>query len=96
MNTGVTHVVKILPQHWKRVFDGTKTFEIRVNDRGYQKGDKIRMRPFDPETKEYMSDVETGSPLKGGECCELRRTIGDVYPVDANRVVFSLLKDDGR
>ena len=33
------HKLKIEEQHLKQKLDGNKLFEIRVNDRGYQKGD---------------------------------------------------------
>jgi hypothetical protein len=35
------HVLKILPQYYCRVADGSKTFEYRYNDRGYQPGDIV-------------------------------------------------------
>lgn len=79
----MTHELKIWPQHWQRVFDGTKTFEIRVNDRVFQKGDEVVLCPWCPETKNYLNK----SPY-----CKITRQIGDVYPIDHERVVFSLLK----
>ncbi len=33
-----THLIKILEDHYDLVLAGTKTFEIRLNDRAYQKG----------------------------------------------------------
>jgi hypothetical protein len=79
-----THNLKIWPQHWERIFEGSKTFEIRVNDRAFQKGDKVVLRPWDKEERKYL----THAPFH-----DLHRTIGDVYPIDAERVVFSLLKE---
>ena len=35
------HKLKIEPSYYEAVLDGDKTFEIRYNDRGYQKGDTI-------------------------------------------------------
>lgn len=40
----MTHELKLLEQYAGAVKDGEKTFEIRYNDRGYQKGDKIRFK----------------------------------------------------
>ena len=82
------HKIKIWAVHWKRVFNGTKTFELRNNDRAYQKGDIVILQPYDPETKLYL----WGPTNDGGDYCDLRREIGDVYPIDDNKVVFSLLK----
>lgn len=79
------HELKIHPQHWERVFDGSKTFEIRKNDRGFQKGDKVLLHPWDPATEKYL---DTGA---GKNFCILERIVGDVYWIDSERVVFSLL-----
>jgi len=77
----MTHVLKIYYEHYKRVAEGTKTFEIRNNDRAFQKGDRVQLRPYDPHGGQDYSD-----------CLPLDRIIGDVYPIDADRVVFSLLE----
>lgn len=36
-----THRLKVLIKYADAIMDGTKTFEIRKNDRGYEVGDKI-------------------------------------------------------
>lgn len=41
------HKLKILPEYFKAVADGTKTFEIRYNDRGFKNGDFIILREWD-------------------------------------------------
>lgn len=40
----MTHEIKLSEQYVQAVKDGEKTFEIRYNDRGYQKGDRIRFK----------------------------------------------------
>lgn len=76
------HCLKIHKEHFNNVKAGTKTFEIRNNDRAFQKGDSVLLREFDPsgtiESHKYSGR-------------ELEFKIGDVYPIDAERVVFSLL-----
>ena len=37
----MTHNIKILNTFAEAVFNGIKTFEVRENDRGYQKGDLV-------------------------------------------------------
>lgn len=37
------HDLKIEEQYFDRIADGTKTFEIRFNDRGYQTGDTVTL-----------------------------------------------------
>jgi Domain of unknown function (DUF3850) len=92
------HELKIWPQYFSRVADGTKTFEVRKNDRGFQLGDTICLKEFDPD-EEWLSD--NGLPGQAGGWInhkgkysgrELEFTIGYVLPIDAERVVFSLLK----
>lgn len=46
-----THALKLKEQYCDPIYDGDKTFEIRYNDRGYQKGDHIR---FIPVTRDGM------------------------------------------
>lgn len=41
------HNIKILKVFAEAVAKGDKTFEIRENDRGYQKGDHIRFKTID-------------------------------------------------
>ena len=38
------HELKILEDFANAIIDGDKTFEIRENDRGYQKGDRVRFK----------------------------------------------------
>ncbi|MEN0060316.1 MAG: DUF3850 domain-containing protein [Bdellovibrio sp.] len=77
------HQLKILHQHYCNVRDGSKTFEIRVNDRAFQKGDKVTLYYFDPQyPHDYWKDSYP----------DLDFIVGDVYPIDSERVVFSLLE----
>lgn len=41
------HNLKILPVFFRAVADGTKTFEIRKNDRKFNVGDLIKLREYD-------------------------------------------------
>lgn len=49
----IEHHIKIQKQFADAVMSGEKTWEIRINDRGYQKGDLIRFRVVD----EYISNI---------------------------------------
>jgi len=42
----MTHELKILPQYFEAVEKGEKTFELRLNDRGYQVGDMLYLREY--------------------------------------------------
>lgn len=83
------HELKIWPQFYSRVNDGSKTFEVRHNDRNFQFGDTVTLREFDPTP---MNEVVPGSPPKGyTDSPLLRFTIGYVFVLDQKTVVFSLL-----
>lgn len=41
------HELKTLPKYFKAVMDGEKTFEIRTNDRPFQKGDLLALNEYD-------------------------------------------------
>ena len=41
----MTHEIKILEDFAQAILNGDKTFEVRENDRGYQKGDRVRFIP---------------------------------------------------
>lgn len=81
------HELKIWPQYYCRVADGSKTFEVRENDRGFQPGDEVVLREFNPnQLKDYENIGYTGKSLNF--------KIGYVLPIDDKRVVFSLLSLD--
>ncbi len=64
------HVLKTWPQYFDAVKRGDKTFEVRRNDRGFQKGDVLvlqRLRGDQP------TEAELSTPLQ-----ELRFRIGYV------------------
>lgn len=87
------HEIKIAPQYFCRVEDGTKTFEVRNNDRGYQPGDIVVMKEFDktklPKDAKTLSEDELKVAYTGRE---IKKRVGYVLPVDSSRVVFSLLE----
>lgn len=53
-----THELKTLPQYWDAVQRGEKTFEVRRDDRGFQKGDVLEL-----VRTEYLPDPQW--PLSG-------------------------------
>lgn len=58
-----THRLKVFVKYADAIMNGTKTFEIRKNDRGYEVGDKI---VFDVVTNEgYAVEAAARYPLNG-------------------------------
>lgn len=45
----MTHELKILPKYFQAVWDGSKTFELRKDDRNYQRGDILVLTEWDGE-----------------------------------------------
>lgn len=90
------HELKIYPQYYARVADGTKTFEIRNADRGFQFGDEVILREWDPTEKHdpeaYFPRMPGPKGYTGSK--DLKFKIGYVLPIDAERVIFSLLKEE--
>lgn len=43
----MTHEIKLRLDFCDAVMNGEKNFEVRNNDRGYQKGDMVRFIPYD-------------------------------------------------
>lgn len=51
------HALKIWPKYFGAVLSGAKTYEIRRNDRGFNRGDLVRLEEWDPETQKYTGAV---------------------------------------
>lgn len=80
----MTHELKIWPQYYCRVADGSKTFEVRDNDPGFQPGDTVLLKEWKLDYTEYDGGRYT-------QANALVFKIGYVLPLDDKRVVFSLL-----
>lgn len=47
------HQLKSWPEWFEAVHSGVKTFEVRVNDRGFAVGDRLWLREWNPESETY-------------------------------------------
>ena len=53
MTTPVTHHLKTWPQFFQLIQDGSKTAEVRLNDRNFKAGDELVLHEWNPETRAY-------------------------------------------
>jgi hypothetical protein len=81
------HELKIWPQFYCRVAEGTKTFQIRKNDRAFQSGDIVVFKEWDPSPVN-PTDI---SPRGYTASPPIEFTIGYIEYLDKNMVVFSLI-----
>jgi hypothetical protein len=53
------HDLKTWPQFFRAVVDGSKTFELRLDDRSYAVGDELLLREWDPDSHAYTGRFVT-------------------------------------
>jgi hypothetical protein len=49
------HELKTWPEYFKPLLEGTKTFEIRNNDRNFKVGDFLILQEWEPNKKVYTT-----------------------------------------
>jgi len=52
-----THELNICPEYFEQMKNGTKTFEMRFNDRDYQVGDHLLLTEWDPINTSAIGDT---------------------------------------
>jgi len=80
------HTLKTPEPYFSAVQSGQKTFDVRINDRGYQKGDTVHLVRTEP------NDISQPGSYFMTHCDQhecLRRRVGFVFSGDAT------LRDDG-
>lgn len=85
------HELKIWPQYYDRVANGTKLFQIRDNDRYFQFGDTVVLREWDPEPINKSEIMIPKGYVDDEDRPPLSFKVGYVHVLDSKRVVFSLL-----
>lgn len=86
-----THRLKVLIKYADAIMDGTKTFEIRKNDRNFKVGDKIA---FDVVTSEgYAVGVAARHPLNG-QTYRIDYILDDFEGLAQKYVALAISKED--
>ena len=74
LDKSIGHSLKILPKYFNAIKSGSKTFEVRKNDRGFEVGDKLILKEWNNGkytgrgTKKeitYILDDNSGYVLEG-------------------------------
>jgi hypothetical protein len=89
------HELKTLPAYYDPVARGEKTFEVRRDDRGFQKGDTLILREFlrnPPGLTQYERECNqyTGRSLR---CKVLWVLTGGQFGVEPGYVVMAIEAD---
>lgn len=50
-----THQLKVWSEYMDDLLNGSKTFELRYNDRDFQVGDSLLLIEYDKENKKYLN-----------------------------------------
>lgn len=96
------HVLKTWPDQYRKVVDGTKTFEWRLDDRGYAVGDTLLLMEFEP-CRRCQGKGKEPHAFQPGSCCqppygkysgrEVRRTVtyitADVFGMPKGFVIMA-------
>lgn len=81
-----THKLKILEDFADAVYNGDKTFEIRENDRGFQKGDNVIFSVIDKDDTHITHPIEN-------YVYEITYVLAN-YNIDYDYVMFGIKKID--
>lgn len=61
----VEHKLKCWPTYWDAIANGEKKFDVRRDDRGFQKGDTVILQKFDPKkgmNGDYVRHISDNRP----------------------------------
>jgi len=75
------HELKTWPEYFAEVIAGTKTFEIRKNDRGFKVGDMLALYEWCPQQRQYLK-----------ECVIVEITYMTDFAQPENQVVMAIRK----
>ena len=83
------HELKTLPEYFNVVLSGEKTFEVRKNDRPFNKGDLLAMNEYDAERKHYTGRsclVYIDYILDNADYCKSGYVVMSIKPCIVHRI----------
>lgn len=86
-----THTLKVFIKYADAIMSGTKTFEIRKNDRGYKVGDKI---VFNVVTNEGYAVGEAAKHPLNSEVYRIDYILDDFEGLAQKYVALAISKED--
>lgn len=85
------HTLKCWPAYFDAIQRGEKTFEVRRDDRGFQKGDTLVLqRTREDRQFEVETDFSTGKPLHEIRARILWILTGGKFGIEPGFVVMSI------
>lgn len=78
------HKIKTIQPYFDRCWQQSKTFEIRKNDRDFQKGDTVYLQEYD-----FKTDTYSGKELR----TTILYVLNDYSAIEKGFVVFSFCID---
>ena len=100
----ITHQLKTLSQYWDAVKRGDKTFDVRRDDRGFQKGDTVELIRYNGIGIAYRTELPD-STGPGGRYDKATYTLsreityiltGGQFGIEPGYVVLALKKLEAR
>lgn len=93
MASARTHDLKVWPEFFADLWSKRKTFEVRVNDRAFQAGDRVRLWEYDQKksTSERHRYTRRVVDARIGYVLAHSPVRAQMEPLGDGRVVFSLL-----
>lgn len=85
-----THELKTWPAYFEAVLDGSKTFEVRKDDRGFQVGDTLVLQEWKKKPFPSFEGDYTGRECKRTVTYILRGVEWGLHP---STVVMGMAKD---
>lgn len=76
------HILKVQAPYFDALRDGSKTFEVRKNDRAYQRGDTLLLWEPREHATGLCKNIDCGFAHPGGGLRKERRVVTFVYSGD--------------